>query len=269
MTPDLPIRGFLIGWGVAAVFGGASALWLLRRAGLRGSQIALVIGALGAALIVGSKLLYLVEAWPAWTADSSAVVAALRSSQMRIPGGLLLATATGLLLARSIGVSYLWYEDTIVAATGLLIFGIRIGCFLEGCCFGRPSSLPWATSFPRTNPMTEVYWWQVTHGVIPLGAPATVPVQPLQLYFAMVGLLLFAGLAAYRSHVRYDGELLLLFAFFFLWSTWFLELLRAAPHEFVRQLVLVAAVAVTALAAVIEWRLRAAARYGETANASG
>jgi prolipoprotein diacylglyceryltransferase len=37
------------------------------------------------------------------------------------------------------------------------------------------------------------------------------PVHPLQLYLAAVGLILFVGLAAYRSRKRDDGEVLLLF----------------------------------------------------------
>jgi prolipoprotein diacylglyceryltransferase len=80
-------------------------------------------------------------------------------------------------------------------------------------------------------------------------------VHPLQLYFAVVGLVLFAGLSAYRPRVRYDGELLLLFALAYLWSTWWLELLRAQPHHLTRHLVLAAAVAVTGLAGMTEWHL--------------
>jgi phosphatidylglycerol:prolipoprotein diacylglycerol transferase len=56
---------------------------------------------------------------------------------------------------------YLWYHKLPVRryldilAIGLmlaLVFG-RIGCFLNGCCFGRPTNLPWAVQFPYHHPI--------------------------------------------------------------------------------------------------------------------
>jgi phosphatidylglycerol---prolipoprotein diacylglyceryl transferase len=35
-----------------------------------------------------------------------------------------------------------------------LAFG-RLGCFLNGCCFGAPCDLPWAIRFPAINTMTK------------------------------------------------------------------------------------------------------------------
>ena len=84
-------------------------------------------------------------------------------------------------------------------------------------------------------------------------------VHPLQLYFAAVGLLIFFGLAWYQRRKRYDGEVLLLFALSFLWSTWLLELLRGGyTHDYTRHLVLAAAFGVTAVLPVNElrWQLR-------------
>src|SRR5438094_7074243 len=66
-----------------------------------------------------------------------------------------------------------------VAPGGLLALGIgRIGCFLAGCCYGRPTALPWGVVFPA------------------LGAPAR---HPLQLYSAASDLLLCLLLPR-RSH---------------------------------------------------------------------
>src|SRR5207253_6755876 len=59
--------------------------------------------------------------------------------------------------------------DTLVPA-GLLALAIgRVGCFLAGCCYGRPTALPWGVVFPA------------------LGPPAR---HPLQLYSAASDLLL-------------------------------------------------------------------------------
>ena len=45
----------------------------------------------------------------------------------------------------------------------------RLGCFAAGCCYGKPTTLPWAVTF--TNPEAN-------------GAPLGVPIHPTQLYEA-------------------------------------------------------------------------------------
>jgi phosphatidylglycerol:prolipoprotein diacylglycerol transferase len=62
----------------------------------------------------------------------------------------------GVILAIAVIFFYLWYHKLPIRkyldilAIGLmlaLVFG-RIGCFLNGCCFGKPTELPWAVRFP-------------------------------------------------------------------------------------------------------------------------
>lgn len=59
---------------------------------------------------------------------------------------------------------------------------VRIGCFLEGCCHGSPSSQPWAVTFTRPDS------W-----VLP--ALLNIPLHPTQLYEALFLFLLAAALA--------------------------------------------------------------------------
>jgi len=63
-----------------------------------------------------------------------------------------------------------------LAPPGILALGIgRVGCFLGGCCYGRPTTLPWGVIFPD------------------LGPPAR---HPLQLYSAVADVTLAAFLPA-------------------------------------------------------------------------
>src|SRR5262249_58403132 len=40
-----------------------------------------------------------------------------------------------------------------LAPAGILALGIgRLGCFLGGCCYGRPTALPWGVVFPEVGP---------------------------------------------------------------------------------------------------------------------
>ncbi|MCS6953932.1 MAG: prolipoprotein diacylglyceryl transferase [Bryobacteraceae bacterium] len=61
-------------------------------------------------------------------------------------GGLLSGLAAAGVYARSAKLPLRKLADT--AARGLCFFGVaaRLGCFFAGCCYGRPTALPWAVS---------------------------------------------------------------------------------------------------------------------------
>lgn len=237
----------MFGWLVAALLAGGAIVWSARRDGMTAAGIAVLLLACTAALLVGAKLLYLLEILPEWNAKS------LFSAQVRLPGGILALLLASPLLPRGRQVSAWRTADTVAPAMGLLILGTRIGCFLQGCCHGRPSDLPWALPFPHGS---EVHHWQVDSGLATPEALHSLPVQPLQLYFAIVGALLFLALVEYRERKRYDGEVALLFALAYFWSTYLLELLRAQPHPFTADFTLAAAVVTTVVAAWVEVRRR-------------
>jgi phosphatidylglycerol:prolipoprotein diacylglycerol transferase len=201
-------------------------------------------------IVAGAKVMALIETWIE-APERFYSLSVLHSPRMRIPGGFLLAILIGPLTARVIGVPFLRLADAVVPAAGLCIAGIRFGCFLQGCCFGHPSSLPWAISFP---PNTPTFWWQIQRGLLEPQASASLPVQPLQLYFALAGIVLSAVLLWYQKRRRYEGQVLLLFVVLYAWSTWALELLRASPHDTTRTTVLIAALCATAITAVVEWQ---------------
>jgi phosphatidylglycerol:prolipoprotein diacylglycerol transferase len=88
-------------------------------------------------------------------------------------------------------------------AVGVL-FG-RLGCFLNGCCFGDPCTLPWAVAFPRPSPPWETHRFL---GLIPTDSGWSLPVHPTQLYASIDGLVLFLLLSAYYPLRRRDGEVM-------------------------------------------------------------
>lgn len=245
-----PLPAHIVGWFVALVLGGGAAAWLMARAGMNDRDIAWSMLPRIAAMFVGSKLLYLIEARHAWLGDTDAFVGALFSAQMRLPGGLLLLLLVSPLISRVVGVRPLFLADTVAPAAGMLIVGVRTGCFLEGCCHGYQTSLPWGVVFPPNSPPAV---WQASNGLIGYGA-VPYAVHPLQIYFGAVGIAIFAGLAAYQSRKRYEGEIVLFLTLSYLWTTWLLEHLRARPHALTQDVVLAAALAATAIFAVVEWR---------------
>jgi len=97
--------------------------------------------------VVGARLFYVVHYFEKFRGAPLSVFAIWQ-------GGLELLG--GVVLAITVIILYLWYHKLPVRryldilAIGLmlaLVFG-RIGCFLNGCCFGKPTDLPWAVRFP-------------------------------------------------------------------------------------------------------------------------
>jgi phosphatidylglycerol:prolipoprotein diacylglycerol transferase len=80
------------------------------------------------------------------------------------------------------------YFDVLGSLMGLGPFIGRWSCFLNGCDFGKVSSLPWAIVYPHGSiPFVE----HVQQGLIDPLAPHSLPVHPLPIYLSFNGLLLF------------------------------------------------------------------------------
>jgi phosphatidylglycerol:prolipoprotein diacylglycerol transferase len=87
-------------------------------------------------------------------------------------------------------------ETADIFAPGLAIgHGIgRLGCFAAGCCWGKPTRLPWAVTFTNTKATT--------------GVPLGIPLHPTQLYeaFAEGVICLILILRLRRPHS--DGQII-------------------------------------------------------------
>jgi len=157
--------------------------------------------------IIGSRLLYIFLHWSEFEHDLVGTFAFWRGGLQGLVfyGGFVAALALGLTFARMNRVPLLNLLDAATPSIMLGEFFTRIGCFLNGCCFGRACGLPWAVTFPRDSPALVV------------GGP----VHPTQLYSSLAGLILF-GIALlferrkWRSGMLFGVMLILYSAFRFL-----------------------------------------------------
>jgi len=97
--------------------------------------------------VVGARAFFVIHYFDQYRADPLRVFA-IWNGGLEVIGGVMLAIAVILLYGRYHKVPIRHYLD--VLAVGLLValmFG-RIGCFLNGCCYGQPTDLPWAVRFP-------------------------------------------------------------------------------------------------------------------------
>ncbi len=149
-----------------------------------------VVGAL-----VGSRLMYVLLDFRTYLAHPLQIFA-IWGGGLDFQGGVILALAVAVWFIRR---HHLPWRPTLDAlALGLPVgqFLGRLGCFSAGCCYGSPSSLPWAVLF--TNPATL--------------CPLRVPVHPAQLYEAFLDLgVVFAALSFWKTRKSYDGQLFLVY----------------------------------------------------------
>ncbi len=106
-------------------------------------------------------------------------------------GGVLAALPVGVFVLRKKKVD-VWHFADVLAPYMALAHGIgRIGCFLNGCCYGKPSNVPWAISFPRFvdetgfvtgSPVYEHQLYYCNPPLIGADAMRSLPVHPTQVY---------------------------------------------------------------------------------------
>src|SRR6266478_9379878 len=96
--------------------------------------------------LIGAKLLLLITDFRAFTSNPRELLTLARSGGV-FYGGLILAVTVALVYIRKAGLP-LW-TTTDVFAPGIALGHVvgRFGCLFAGCCYGRPTSLPWAVTF--------------------------------------------------------------------------------------------------------------------------
>ncbi len=139
----------------------------------------------------GAKLLYDIRHPPV---DPAALLRAEHYAAGGLWGGLLayfaLAVPAVLILSRRRRVAL----DLVATALPIPWIAAKLGCLFNGCCHGRPCSLPWAITFPEGART----------------APAGVPVHPSQLYEVGIMLVIMLVFSRLRSE-RWRGTRLLWF----------------------------------------------------------
>jgi len=201
-----------------------------RRAGQAGLDQYSALGAAVAAMVgglIGARFVYILlhpdrypDLWHAITQISGGTI-----SWGAYIGGLL--AFIGYLLYRKQRVSH--YLDLLGSVIGLGPFLGRWSCFLHGCDFGAPASLPWAVSFPHGSiPFVS----QVQNGLIHPLAESSLPVHPTQIYLSLNGLLLFILFTALWKKTKFKpGTLFLGYCLAYSFTRFFIEFSRGDPQQ--------------------------------------
>jgi phosphatidylglycerol---prolipoprotein diacylglyceryl transferase len=157
----LPIRGY----GFMLMIGFLGGTWWAARRAARvkcDPDFVINLGFVSLlASVVGARIFYVAHYWDEHFAGRGLwAIIDVSQGGLEFYGGFLGALVAVLLYMRIRKVSTRLYLDII---TPSLMFGMamaRIGCFLNGCCWGGPCSanLPWAVRFPYASPALYREW---------------------------------------------------------------------------------------------------------------
>jgi phosphatidylglycerol:prolipoprotein diacylglycerol transferase len=188
-----PITVYSYGLLVASAFLAALlvASRLAAREGLNPDRISSLGIYVAIAAIAGAKIFLILSDFSYYTQNPREIfsLGTLQAGGVFF-GGLVAALLAAAWTMRRYDLPPLRTADTFAPAIALGHSIGRVGCFLAGCCWGRPASLPWSVTF--TNPLA--------HELV--GAPLGVPLHPTQIYESLAELIIFFVLISryYRPH---------------------------------------------------------------------
>jgi len=178
MHPEL--LGFIKTYGLLLATSFALGMWLSVRRGRRyglGPEtiLALVFGVLVSSL-VGVRLWFVLTHLQDFDPWYRAFF--IWDGGLTLYGGILASILVVWYMTHRRGIPFLVIADIFSPGVILGIGITRIGCFMAGCCFGRPTDCSCAVTFPHGAPASQLF--------------GQVPVHPSQLYASAAGFTIFA-----------------------------------------------------------------------------
>ena len=130
-------------------------------------------------------------------------------------GGVVLSLIALVIYCKLKKINILRLCDVLAPAFGLGIFLTRIGCFLTGCCYGKPCNLPWGVRFPLASPAGSDPELQ---GLL---------LHPTQLYSSLYGLAIMGILVWIDRKERPDGVVMAAFFMMYGIARFLIDFVRA------------------------------------------
>lgn len=228
---SLAISSYSLFTILAAVTVMGCTFTLANRQGFPRGRILLWILVTGLAVPVGARLLYLMT--NPHGLDNLGGIWTLRPVGFALYGGLILAVVLGYLASRAWRLPLWPLADITAFSLGLGIMVVRIGCFLNGCCFGKITDLAWGITFP---PGSQAHIYQLNHGLakagwfgLPFLAQPVHPTQLLEMGAGLIGAILVAYFM--KSKNRRAGTGFLVFTIWFTSFRWGNSYLRVASSQ--------------------------------------
>ena len=147
--------------------------------------------------VIGGRLAYVIYYWEYFMANPREIIGFSGLAQMGMIIGIFVAALIYMGVTRMRFSTLLSVGDAFVAAAFLALAIGRIGCTLNGCCYGQPSPFhffPLAVTYSPRNTMAPEYWG--------------VPLYPTQIYHVLWNLIVFGIIWRFRGKFKPEGSLL-------------------------------------------------------------
>ncbi|MCL4472705.1 MAG: prolipoprotein diacylglyceryl transferase [Actinobacteria bacterium] len=242
MYPDfsigpLTIHTFGLMMALGFVAAGTVAYFEFKRKGLNPEHVYWLTIAAAVGGLIGSKVHYLLLHMDELRNDPLA--SAFSGAGLVWYGGLIGGAIAAVIV---IFLYHLPLGKALDACAPALAIGYafgRMGCFLNGDDYGRPSTLPWSMQFPKGSPPTTIQFGQ------------GVSVQPTQLYESFSSLAIFAIIMYLRPRLKRDWSMACLYLAIAGTERFLVEFVRMQREGQLQQQLLALGTAIIALAAFV------------------
>jgi phosphatidylglycerol:prolipoprotein diacylglycerol transferase len=193
------------------------AMWRAKRWGLDPSRVLDLGIYIIIAALVGAKLLLLVVDFDQFK-DPRELLNLARLGGV-FYGGLLLAVAVAFWYIHRHRMPFWTTCDVFAPGIALGHVTGRLGCLAAGCCYGKPTNVPWAITF--TDPLAAAN----------VGTPLGIPLHPTQLYEAGAALIIVIVLVGTEKRGRpFAGRTFWSYMFLYAVSRYIIEMYRGDPR---------------------------------------
>ena len=166
------------------------------------------------AALVGAKLMLVAVDFNYFRQQPRELLSLVRAGGV-FYGGLIAALGVSIWLVRRYALNLWTVADLMAPGIALGHVIGRLGCLLAGCCYGRPTSVPWAITFTSPEAAANV------------GTPLGIPLHPTQLYDAGAELLILVLLLATERRGRpFAGRTFWLYMLLYAISRFVIEFYR-------------------------------------------
>jgi len=205
---------FTVTWyGILVASGFMAGLWTASRRALRENIHPETVFDLGPWLllgtILGARSLYVVSYWKEYFADKPVTeIFMVQHGGLVFYGGLIGASLACILFAWRRHLPLWRLADVLAPSIALGSFFGRWGCLMNGCCYGRPTTLPWGIRFPYGHETWPNY------------------VHPTEIYDSLLNLGLYVFLAWLFRRKKFDGQVFALYLICYAVFRSFVEIFR-------------------------------------------
>ena len=133
--------------------------------------------------IVGSRLIFILLNWSEFRGNMGDILSVWQGG-LSFHGGILFALGATYAYARAKRIPFMTIADLLAPSVAIGYAVTRIGCFLNGCCYGVPTSVVWGVQFPNVDELAR---------------------HPTQLYSAAASFLIYLALVRVEKAERPRG----------------------------------------------------------------